>query len=277
MNSGAGRRRGRARVADHRSVAPGYREMSLVYADDGTFESAREIALPRPGCFFTLLPVTFPVPLLRRPFAYADANKKGFSFLYEIRGKATQRFSTLETGDIVDWIGPLGTGFPDPPEDALPILTAGGIGIGPILYLARSLVNKGILPTIVLGTRTADFVPEILWPKGADLHICTEDGSAGINGTVLDGLPKNPGENAVYYCCGPLPMMAAVHKLAVSGGNTCWVSLEERMACGVGACNGCAVQTVPELQKTADDTTADSVYKCTCTDGPVFDSREVVW
>ena len=142
MSSGSGRSRGLARVADHRSIAQGYREMTLVYTEDGVMKPGKESDIPRPGRFFTLLPVNFPVPLLRRPFAYADADENGFSFIYEIRGTASQGFSTLEKEDVVDWIGPLGTGFPEPPAGAHPILIAGGIGIGPILYLARSLIKK---------------------------------------------------------------------------------------------------------------------------------------
>jgi dihydroorotate dehydrogenase electron transfer subunit len=267
----AARSRGRARVETQRTVARGYVEMALSYTGEPprTDTAPKDERYPPPGSFFTLLPSAYPAPMLRRPFAYSDAGDSGFSFIYEIRGKATRDFSKLKSGDAVDWIGPLGTGFPDPPEGSRPVLVAGGIGVGPILYLSRRLAQRGIQAVVSLGARTADLVPDIEWPEGTDLRICTEDGSSGMRGNALDGIAAGVPRDAVFYSCGPRPMMAALHEKASASGSPCWVSLEEIMACGVGACKGCVVEAV--------DLSAAPAYKCACTDGPVFDSGKIVW
>ena len=106
------------------------------------------------------------------------------------------------------------------------------------------------------------------WPPEVNLRLCTEDGSRGIAGTVLDGIPQTDVDNAVFYSCGPLPMMTAIHHLAVDLHRPSWVAMEEIMACGVGACQGCAVPVVSQN---------GPAYKRACLEGPVFNSREVQW
>ncbi|MDF1567926.1 MAG: dihydroorotate dehydrogenase electron transfer subunit [Spirochaetaceae bacterium] len=252
--------RGQARILSHRAVADGYKEMSLSWSD-----AAQAIPKPRPGQFFTLLPILYPTPILRRPFAYSDADKTGFSFIYEIRGPATRDLAKADIGDEIDWIGPLGSTFPHPPEGSRPVLVAGGIGLGPIYYWARFLAETGLKPLVILGARSKNLIPELEWPENLELRICTDDGSMGLHGTALVGLKPSDMASAAFYTCGPHPMMAAVHQSALDSGRPCWVSLEEMMACGVGACQGCAVAV------------GDGTYKRVCVEGPVFNSREVAW
>jgi dihydroorotate dehydrogenase electron transfer subunit len=264
MSAGSPHSRGRARILNQRIIAEGYREIHL--SNDSPV-----IQTPRPGQFFTILPQRYPLSMMRRPFAYSDADEKGFSFIYEIRGTATRDLAHLEDGVEVDCIGPLGSSFPSPPEKSLPILIAGGIGVGPILYLARRLAADGFESLVVLGARTAALVPEINWPSSAEVRICTDDGTLGIHGTAIDGLQGMDISNGEFYSCGPHPMMAAVHRLAEESGRRCWVSMEEMMACGVGACQGCVVPIIDVGDPSRP------AYKRACVEGPIFNSREISW
>lgn len=266
MTSESPHSRGRARIINQRVVAEGYREMSLSPIDG---ELGHQKKKPLPGQFFTVLPHRYPVPLIRRPFAYSDSRESGFSFIYEIRGTGTQDLARLEAGAVLDLIGPLGSAFPQVPAGVRPILVAGGIGVGPILFLARDLAQTGQQPLIILGARNALLVPDLEWPSGTEIRICTDDGSTGIPGTVLDGLSNENLDDAVFFTCGPHPMMAAIHSLAESAGSRCWVSMEEIMACGVGACQGCVIPM------TNDSDSPE--YKRACVEGPIFDSREILW
>ena len=268
MNSGSPHKRGKARILDQRIIAEGYREMKLSYASDS---NGRPRVRPLPGQFFTILPHHYPLSIMRRPFAYSDSDENGFSFIYEIRGPATRDLANLDDGSPVDWIGPLGSTFPEAPENSRPVLVAGGIGVGPILYLARELAEADTESLVVLGARNVGLVPRLEWPKTAEVRICTDDGSHGIHGTALDGLSNTNVTNAVFYTCGPHPMMAAVHRFAVDTDRPCWVSMEEMMACGVGACQGCAIPVKDEIDLSRP------AYKRACVEGPIFDSRELVW
>ncbi len=224
---------------------------------------------PRPGQFLTILPDSYPLTLLRRPFAYSDVGESSVAFIYEIRGSATRDLASMNSGGEVNWIGPLGSFFPLPDLDQRPILVAGGAGIGPMYFFSVDLVQRGFTPLVIVGNRSADFLPSLNWPPEVELRLCTEDGSTGITGTVLDGVSQADVGNAAFYSCGPLPMMTAIHHLAVDSNRPSWVSMEEMMACGVGACQGCAVPVVDQNNQTA--------YKRACLEGSVFDSRIVKW
>lgn len=226
--------------------------------------------LPRPGQFFTLMPPSFPSVLMRRPFAYSGADQNGFSFIYEIRGPVTQALSAMPDGAELDCIGPLGSAFTRPEPDRNPVLAAGGIGIGPLYFLAADLASAGYQPLLILGARSSELVPDLKWPDGISVEICTDDGSQGTKGTVVAALKRADPDNALFYTCGPRPMMAAVHRLAAESGCRCQVSVEEMMACGVGACQGCAV----EINTGAD---AEKQYLRVCAEGPVFDSEDLRW
>lgn len=268
MSCGSPQKRGEARILGQQVIAEGYREIQLsIDPVDGILSKT----IPLPGQFFTILPQLYPLSIMRRPFAYSDAGENSFSFIYEIRGTTTADLAGLDDGRLVDWIGPLGSSFPEAASDSRPILIAGGIGVGPILFLARQLAGAGIQSLVVLGARNAGLVPVLSWPDTAEIRICTDDGTHGIHGTALDGLSDVDISNSDFYTCGPVPMMAAVHRLAVSAGRPCWVSMEEMMACGVGACQGCAV---PVINKTDPLRPA---YKRACVEGPIFNSRELVW
>ena len=227
--------------------------------------------IPEAGQFFTLLPISHPLQQMRRPFAYSDADAVGFSFVYEIRGEVSSDISRLSEGAVLDWIGPLGSSFPAPSGGRRPVLVAGGIGVGPVYYLARRLAEKGFRSLIILGARNSALVPELAWPSEAEIRICTDDGSRGFRGTAVDALNNSVSGGADFYTCGPLPMMKGVHEAALRTGSPCWVSMEEMMACGVGACQGCAV----EMAERSPD--GGPTYKRACVEGPIFDSRELAW
>jgi dihydroorotate dehydrogenase electron transfer subunit len=212
--------------------------------------------------------------MMRRPFAYSGSTEKGFSFIYEIRGSNTSDLADLDDGTQVDWIGPLGSSFILPSPGSLPVLVAGGIGVGPLYYLAGKIAEAGMKSLVVLGARNSELLPHLDWPENTELRICTDDGSAGIHGSVLKGLEdvdSRKFEHAEFFACGPRPMMAAVHRMAEKSDRRCQVSLEEMMACGVGACQGCAVQV-----SDSDDLSRPK-FKRICVEGPVFNSREIVW
>ncbi len=261
--------RGRARIFSQNKIAKGYQDIRLEYGDD------RPVRAPRPGSFFTILPVNYPLQTMRRPFAYSASDEKGFSFIYEVRGDASSDISDLPDGSELDWIGPLGTSFPEPSEGKRPVLIAGGIGVGPIYYLAHKLAGSSSSvdsdPLVIIGARTAALVPGLDWPTNVELRICTDDGSTGIHGNALSALKHTDTADAEFYTCGPQPMMAAIHRTALDTDATCWASMEEMMACGVGACQGCAVEMA---ERGADGW---ATYTRACVEGPIFDSRELAW
>ncbi|HPG85067.1 MAG TPA: dihydroorotate dehydrogenase electron transfer subunit, partial [Spirochaetales bacterium] len=185
------------------------------------------------------------------------------------RGRGTEYLAALRPGDGLDVLGPLGRGFAKPPRGARPMLVAGGIGVGPMLYLAATLATDAAAglceaPILVVGARTAALVPAAMLPAGT--AVCTDDGSAGFSGTVTDWLASfDPGLPPAFYACGPTPMMAAVAAVAASRRAPYEASVEQWMACGVGACAGCAVRL------------RSGEYAKACSDGPVLDGSTVDW
>lgn len=197
--------------------------------------------------------------LLRRPISIHDVDPAAntLTLLIQIVGKGTRQLAQLQEGDRLNLIYPLGHGFAV--EGQHPLLVGGGAGIAPLLHLAKCYHAKGIRPTILLGGRTKDLIPvcEAFEPYG-ELLIATEDGSLGEKGMVT----QHPQFSAAYdhICtCGPTPMMKAVGRYAVERGIGCEVSLENMMACGIGACLCCVTDT-------------DEGHKCVCKEGPVFDA-----
>ena len=236
---------------------------------------------PAPGTFLTVKAGGGSEPLLRRPFAFSDftagdgpapgsVNAAGSAaFIFQRRGRGTAWLAALAPGAPLDVLGPLGTGFPAPQRGSAPVLVAGGIGLGPILYLARRLTTNAYAglceaPFTALGFRSAAFVPSVDLPEAT--VVCTDDGGTGFHGTVADWLRQfDPGKPPTYYACGPAPMMAAVAAVAASRNAPYWAATEQWMACGVGACMGCAVRL------------KDGGYARACADGPVFDGRALAW
>lgn len=218
---------------------------------------------PKPGQFYMVGTAESNDPLLKRPFCFFKKQDDAIRILYRVRGKGTQLLSRLRPGYVLDVVGPLGNSWPRPAGSQVPLIVAGGIGIASVFPLAESL-NKG---AIVYGGRNRDelLMLEELKAMNADLHLATEDGSVGMKGTVMDALaPMDIEDNHVIYACGPKGMLKAVAAFAAKRGLKGYASLEEKMACGMGACLGCAVKTTKGIKEV-------------CIDGPVFGLAEIVW
>jgi len=207
--------------------------------------------------------------LLPRPISICEIERerKELRIVYRVAGKGTEEFSKMNVGDTLEIMGPLGNGFPLErcKEGKKAFLIAGGIGIPPMVQLAGELQGEKL---IVAGYRDEIFLEEELKTKGS-LYIATEDGSYGTKGNVLDAITDNNLEADVIYACGPTPMLRALKNYALEKGIECWLSLEERMACGIGACLACVCKT-KEV-----DPHSNVHNKRVCEDGPVFLSTEV--
>ncbi|SDB40575.1 dihydroorotate dehydrogenase electron transfer subunit [Pseudobutyrivibrio sp. YE44] len=206
--------------------------------------------------------------LLPRPISICEIDKEygTLRVVYRVMGQGTEEFSHLKKGDKIQVMGPLGNGFPLEGETA--IVVGGGIGVPPMLQLAKELPGT---VTAVMGYRNDDmFLTEEFTDVAADLIIATDDGSVGVHGTVVDAMKENQLTADVIYACGPKPMLKGVAEYAAEHDIKCYVSMEERMACGVGACLGCVCQS------TEVDDHSHVHNKRVCKDGPVFLSTEVV-
>ncbi len=197
--------------------------------------------------------------MLRRPISIHDVNSKEntLTLLIQIVGKGTRQLAQLKEGDTLNLIYPLGKGFSV--EGQRPLLVGGGAGIAPLLYLAKCYHEKGVRPTILLGGRTKELIPvRDAFKPYSQLLIATEDGSLGEKGMVTQHSQFATSYDRICTC-GPTPMMKAVGCYAVEKSIPCEVSLENMMACGIGACLCCVTDT-------------DEGHKCVCKEGPVFDA-----
>jgi dihydroorotate dehydrogenase electron transfer subunit len=207
--------------------------------------------------------------LLPRPISICeiDKEKKTLRLVYKVLGKGTEEFSKLTEGDTLKIMGPLGNGFPLKDKKAL--IIGGGIGIPPLLQLTKELDETfDCEKNIVLGYRDEVFLKEEFEPLGSTF-IATQDGSQGTRGTVIDAIHAEELKADIIYACGPTPMLRAVKKFAEENQIECWLSLEERMACGIGACLACVCQSKET------DTHTGVHNKRICVDGPVFLAEEV--
>ena len=208
--------------------------------------------------------------LLPRPISICETEKeKGqLRIVYRVTGEhtGTELFSRMEEGETVDILGPLGNGFPlEAGEGKRVLLAGGGIGVPPMLELAKQLKAEKLL---VMGYRDKRFLEKELQENGT-LFVSTEDGSFGVRGNVLDVIREKQLEADVIYACGPLPMLRALKTYAQEKEIPCYISLEERMACGIGACLGCVC-------KTKEIDAHSHVHNARiCKDGPVFLASEV--
>ena len=177
--------------------------------------------------------------LLPRPISICgiDAENGTLRVVYRIAGEGTRLFSEMKEGDSLEVLGPLGNGFTMKEEKA--IIVGGGIGIPPMLELAKQLSCE---KTVVLGYRDELFLKEE-FEACADVVVATEDGSCGTKGTVIDAINEANVDGAVIYACGPMPMLKALAEYAEAHNMEAQISLEERMACGIGACLGCICKT----------------------------------
>jgi len=207
--------------------------------------------------------------LLPRPISVCEADEEEgtMRLVYRIAGAGTAEFAQLEAGDAVDVVGPLGNGFPiEEYAGKEVLLVGGGIGIPPMLFCAEKLK----FCTCVAGYRDSeDFLAEEI-RKYCPVYISTDDGSLGTHGTVVDAIKANKLSADAVFACGPMPMLKAVKAYAAEAGIPCYVSLEERMACGVGACLGCVTKTAK-----ADAHTKVNNARI-CREGPVFRAEDVL-
>ena len=207
-------------------------------------------------------------PVFRRPFGIHRYNGT-VGILFEVRGKGTQFLAQKKPGDMLDILAPLGNTFTLPePEDKNIVFIAGGIGVAPLLSLAASIEDKGRKKVLLYGCRDKGYVFDKKRAKkaGCEMHIATDDGSAGVHGNIsrlFDLIPAEKDRTRVYVC-GPVVMMKCVQEFARANGLRGECLCEEVMACGTGACRGCVIKTI-------------GGYKTVCQDGPVFDLGEVVF
>ncbi|MBZ0155176.1 MAG: dihydroorotate dehydrogenase electron transfer subunit [Alphaproteobacteria bacterium] len=246
-----------AAVDEHRFVSKHFKLLRL--------RPLSEAADPEPGQFYMLQAGDTSDPLLKRPFSIFTREDGTLSFLYRIRGKGTQSLARFRQGDCIRVIGPLGNRYPVPQGDFIAV--AGGIGIASLLSLLGRYPGSAHL---FYGARSAE---ELVMGEEAkrvakEVVISTDDGSAGMRGTITDllavRLEMTTGPLLPLYACGPTPMLRELHRIVAKKGVRCDVSLEEHMACGVGACLGCVVKTT-------------SGYRRVCKEGPVFDMEELAW
>ena len=300
-----------AAVKANKQIGQRFYRLKLEFSGPG----AESFANAKPGQFAQLdfrstgLPAAERIPeglldaarrniLLRRPFSFADvtceSDKTLVDILYCVVGPASLRMTTLSAGDSISAIGPLGNGFRVPEGKKKTLLVAGGMGAGPLQHLAKVLTAD--YPEVEVmafaGARTARDLPfqarldEISQQLGFSLRefaqygieslVATDDGSAGYHGLVSDcltewlGQATFAGKDTIIYSCGPEAMLAKVADIARENDIDCQVSMERMMACGIGLCQSCAVECKA-------DRPGKTVYKLCCKDGPVFDSREVIF
>ncbi len=233
---------------------------------DMYIDAADISAVALPGQFVSLYTKN-PSKLLPRPISICDIDGDMLRLVYRVTGESagTSEFSKLNKGDTIDILGPLGNGFPLEKKDVL--LIGGGIGIPPLLGLCKSLTGN---KKVVLGYRDSKlFLKEDFDKLTGDVFVATEDGSIGTKGNVIDAIKANAINASVIMCCGPTPMLRAVKEYALENNIECYLSLEERMACGIGACLACVCSS------TEIDEHSKVKNKRVCKDGPVFLATEV--
>lgn len=244
-------------VSEH----PSYTMLRVTPADGAPLPAIQpgqfvQIAVEAPGVF------------LRRPISVNDVNaeKNTLDLLIRLAGRGTSHLCALKAGDSVNIMLPLGNGFSlgAKEREGRLLLVGGGVGVAPLLYLGRRLREEGLKPEFLLGARSAaDLLRLTDFAEIGPVHISTEDGSMGEKGFVtLHSVWNEP--VAHIYCCGPAPMMKAVAAIARKKETPCEVSLENMMACGLGACLCCVENTVKG-------------NVCVCTEGPVFDIKMLNW
>ena len=221
-----------------------------------------------PGQFAEIRVDGSPTTFLRRPISinYVDRQRNEVWFLVQLVGDGTKQLGKVKAGDTINVMLPLGNGFtvPSHPSDKL-LLVGGGVGTAPMLYLGEQLAKNGSKPTFLLGAKTdKDLLQLEQFATYGDVYTTTEDGSHGEKGYVIQHSILNSIQFEQIYTCGPKPMMIAVAKYAKSKNIACEVSLENMMACGVGACLCC-------VENTAEG------HLCVCKEGPVFNINKLLW
>lgn len=206
--------------------------------------------------------------ILRRPFSVHRAVGDRIEILYQVVGRGTRQMSELEQGDLVDVVGPLGTGWSLPDHVSHALLVAGGLGAAPLGMWAERLAERGVAVSVAQGAPSAErLVARELFERVARrVEVATDDGSIGERGLVTGPAERlmRSGEIEAVFACGPERMQRAIARMAAEAGIPCQVSLERLMACGIGACLSCVVSTAEGLRRA-------------CVDGPVFDASTILW
>lgn len=278
----------RLRILSNEKAAPGHFVIE--------FESPRIAQSAEPGQFVQILADDYYEPLLPRPFSFLTTTARSFTILYQVIGKGTKLISEKKKGDSLVVLGPLGRGFTRAQNPGGGIgLIGGGVGIPPLYHLAKTLLSdkkSGYKPSdihVFLGARDKNLLHcEKEFKKlRCDVRLATDDGSRGLRGLVTElvdtffcenelGRTSKNGETLFrLYACGPTPMLAAVSQLAEKYETPCEVSVEEPMPCGFGACLGCAIKV--KASGDGADHGPGYRYAISCCEGPVFDSRHVIW
>jgi len=255
----------KAIILSHKPAGRGYYRLVL--------KAPEAAAAAVPGQFVMLRVSDNLDPLLARPFGIASVpSRSTIEILYRVAGRGTSLLTRIEAGHTLQFLGPLGKGFPMPEKGTTAVLVAGGSGFPPLHFLSQ----RAVVPThLFVGSRYEDCLPptgvlKSFRENASTVHVATEDGSKGVKGMTTDILnafltKREKKTHIVLYACGPHAMLAAVSKIAVEHSIPCHVSMEERMGCGLGACMGCSIPMKA------------GGYKRACKEGPVFNSREVEW
>ena len=214
-------------------------------------------AITAPGQFIN---IKLEGRFLRRPISVCDCDGSTVTIIYKVVGEGTEDMSRIEVGAELDVLTGLGNGY-DISKSTKPLLIGGGVGVPPMYYLAKKLIENGQKPVVVLGFNTEDevFFEDEFKALGCDTYITTVDGSHGVKGFVTDAM--NGLDYDYFYTCGPMPMFRAVNSATETSGQ---FSFEERMGCGFGACMGCTCKT-------------KYGNKRICKDGPVLVKEEIIW
>lgn len=224
---------------------------------------------PLPGQFYMIEVNRGNDPLLKRAFSLFRRTSDGFQLLYRIKGRGTSLLREMKKESTLEVLGPLGCHYPVPSKEQVPFVIAGGIGIASVFPFLHAQKGRAL---VFYGARSGDeiFMLDELRAMSSEVYISTDDGSRGTKGNIVDLLDRFLADKKVdisryvLYACGPHPMLKAVSRVAASRRITAYISMEEYMACGLGACLGCVVKT-----KTG--------YKRVCKEGPVFNSAEIEW
>jgi dihydroorotate dehydrogenase electron transfer subunit len=226
-----------------------------------------ELCKFKPGQFVQARVDGSPVTFLRRPISIHDVDYKlnTFKLLIQSAGQGTYRLAQMIPGDSVNLIYPLGNSFTDPLDGERVLMVAGGVGVAPLLFLAKHLISIGCKPDWLLGFRSKERIPDLEEYRNiGKVYLTTEDGSEGEKGYVTSHSVLSGSRYDRIYCCGPDLMMKAVADYCKRNSISCEVSLENLMACGIGICLCCIVSTVKG-------------NLCTCTEGPVFNIIDLKW
>ncbi len=263
------------RVVSNNRLSPNY-SLLILKADNITLPPDTTSREPfsfhniLPGQFVQVLIENSPGTFLRRPISvnYVRPDDNELYLLIRRAGKGTEALCELKLNASINVILPLGNGFSIPEEDHSiqfrPLLVGGGVGVAPLLYLGKCLLDKGIKPSFLLAAKNEkDLLLLDKFRELGSVYISTDDGTAGVPGLVTAN-PALREQWSRIYCCGPMPMMKAVASIARQTGVPCEVSLENTMACGLGACLCCVEDTVEG-------------HVCVCTEGPVFTTDRLKW